>query len=249
VAERGWQRTLSQAAQIFCATAPHAAQMQEKFSRAQVKELPVIVEPPPGLELSSRRRRAGEGAGKPLSLLFVANLVPNKNPHVFVETLQRLRAAGWNATGTVLGDGPERASLETFCRQAGMELAVCFRGKVPNTEVYAALADADFLLSASNGEPYGRGIAEAMSVGTPAICHRSGGPADFIDDGKDGLLADALTAEAYAARLEAALSQPDAWNRLSAAALRKAQQWRTGIVLDMLEAQLQQMAEGSSKKT
>ena len=94
------------------------------------------------------------------------------------------------------------------------------------------------MVSTSVGEPYGRGIAEAMSVGTPAICHCSGGPADFIGDGHDGLLVDELTADAYAARLQATLSAPGSWNWLSASAGSKAQQWRTEAVLDTLESAL-----------
>ncbi len=94
--------------------------------------------------------------------------------------------------------------------------SVCFRGKVPNSEVYGYVREADFLVSTSLGEPYGRGIAEAMSVGTPAVCHRSGGPADFIDDGEDGLLVDELTAAAYAGRIGRRLAEPGAWGRLSA---------------------------------
>lgn len=240
-AERGWQRTLSQAALIVCATESHSALLRRQYLGPAVLTLPVIVEPPiPAVR--KERRQAG------IALLFVANLVSYKNPQVFVETIQCLRQSGINATGKVLGDGPERASLEAWCRQVGIESALCFQGKVPNTEVYAALAEADFLLSASYGEPYGRSIAEAMSVGTPALCHRSGGPADFIEDGRDGLLVDHLTAKAYAARLEAALSAPDAWNRLSANAARKARNWRAGVVLDRLEKSLYQAARSEGVK-
>ena len=229
---------------ILCATEPHAQEMAERYPQAKTVTLPVIVAPP--LSRLTDRRLA---PARPARLIFVANLVPNKNPLVFCETIKLLRQRGIPAEGIVLGDGPERPALEAYCAAQGIEAAVCFRGKVPNSEVYGSLADADFLVSASRGEPYGRSIAEAMSVGTPCLCHRSGGPADFIDDGQDGLLAGELTASAYADRLARVLSDSAEWAALSAKAMRKAQHWHSEVVLTGLESQLQEIVQSGRKKT
>lgn len=234
IAERGWQRTLSQAALIFCATSAHTEVVQRQHPGTTVRELPVIAEPPPGFKSQNRRGSIGPQE-RPVTLLFAAHLTASKNPQIFCETVRLLRLAGRNTRGVVLGDGPERPSLEAFCKTNHLAECIRFHGKVVHREVYKHLSEADFLVSTSCGEPYGRSIAEAMSVGTPAICHRSGGPADFIADGQDGLLVPELTAAAYAARLEAALSEPGRWDRLSANACQKARQWRTESVLDTLE--------------
>ena len=236
-AERGWQRTLRQAALIFCATDPHTEAVQAQYPEARVQTLPVIVTPPPSLDAALRH---GPARGGPVTLLFVANLVPNKNPTLFVELIARLRQDGLDAHGVLVGEGPERGRIEAVRTRLGIECAVRLLGKQANMDVFHWVGAADFLVSLSYGEPYGRGIAEAMSVGTPVLAHRSGGPADFIADGRDGLLADALTADAYAARLLAALSAPDLWPQLSAAALRKAQEWREDAVLTSLEEALRQ---------
>ena len=227
IAERGWDRTLRQAALILCATEPHAQAMAAQYPQARTVALPVIVAPP----VSGQPVRRPDPA-KPARLIFVANLVPSKNPLVFCETVQLLRERGIHAEGIVLGDGPERPALEAYCAAQGLGSAVCFRGKVPNSDVYGFLAEADFLVSASRGEPYGRSIAEAMSVGTPCLCHRSGGPADFIENGQDGLLADELTASAYADRLVPVLSDPAAWAALSAGRIAKSRRLaqRSGAV-------------------
>ena len=243
IAERGWEQTLSAASLIFCSTGPHTELVQQQHPAASVRELPVIVDPPPG---TKARAAHTDSDTKNVTLLFVANLVKYKNPMIFCETIQRLRAAGIDATGTLLGDGSERPVLEAYCAAQGLKNAVCFRGKVPNSAVYEALSEADFLVSTSVGEPYGRGIAEAMSVGTPAACHHSGGPADFICDGINGLLVDSLTADAYAARLQSAMSNPNAWNMLSGSARQKAEHWCTDVVLDALETQLYRTLSHSS---
>jgi glycosyltransferase involved in cell wall biosynthesis len=232
-ARRGWERTLRGAALVICATDRHAEDTRARSPGTAVMALPVIVEPPQGVAPRAPRTGA-EG----VTLLFVANLVPHKRPRVFCETLRRLRAGGVRARGVVLGDGPERPALEAWCAEAGLAPAICFRGKVPNGEVSRALTEADFLISTSCGEPYGRGIAEAMSAGVPAVCHRSGGPADFIDDGRDGLLVGDLTAESYAERIRHLFDAPGAWERLSGGARRKAEGWRGEAVLARLEEAL-----------
>ena len=241
--ERGWHRTLRAASLIFCATEPHTAVIQAQYPQAVVKTLPVIVTPPDGLGTASRR---GPEMGGPVTLLFVANLVPYKNPDVFIEMVALLRQGGVDAQGIILGDGPEREKLEADCARLGIDRAIYFVGKVPNAEVYRHVSEADFLVSVSYGEPYGRGIAEAMSVGTPVVCHRSGGPADYINDNKDGLLVETLTADAYAARIQAVLAEPRAWNHLSNNANRKAEQWRANVVLDEMEAQIRLILPNAS---
>ena len=242
--ERGWHRTLQAASLIFCATDPHTAAIQTQYPQAVVKTLPVIVTPPDGLGTASRR---GPEPGGPVTLLFVANLVPYKNPDVFIEMVTLLRQGGVDAQGIILGDGPERERLQADCARLGMDRAICFVGKVPNAEVYRRVSEADFLVSLSQGEPYGRGITEAMSVGTPAVCHRSGGPTDFIKDGEDGLLVDELTADAYATRIQSALRTPDNWGRLSVNATRKAEGWRSDVVLSRLEENLYAVVRDGKK--
>jgi len=231
IANHGWSSTVRKASLILCATSKHADSLSREYPKINVMDLPVIVQIPEDLPQPEMRPRQGE-----IKLLFIANLLSYKNPMIFCETVERLRSKGIAVSGTVLGDGPERARIENFSKSN--TLPIRFLGKVPNDEVYDHLKDADYLMSASMGEPYGRGIAEAMAVGIPCICHRSGGPADFITDCLDGLLVEYLCADSFAARLETAISKPDDWNILSANARLKAEHWKSETVLDRLEAQL-----------
>jgi glycosyltransferase involved in cell wall biosynthesis len=229
-AQRGWDRAVRKAALVICATESLSEKTRSQTDGV-VLTSPVIVEPPPNL-VSER------GPKGTLKLLFAANLYRNKNPLVFCETIHRLQKMGVPVAGEILGDGPERAAMEQWCQSNALGDAVRFLGRIPNSDVYQHLADADGLISTSFGEPYGRGIAEAMSVGAVPICHRSGGPADFISSGVDGLLVDRVDATDYANAIAATWNDPAAWQRLSAAALDKAGQWKTGIVVDQLESAL-----------
>jgi peptidoglycan/LPS O-acetylase OafA/YrhL len=230
LANRGWARTLRAASLVLCTTDALSEQTRGKTS-AKVSTLPVIVDPPANL-IANKPRPLSPPT---LKLLFVANLFRNKNPLIFCQTIYRLRQLGVDATGDILGDGPEREMMEKWCQENGIADAVRFLGRVSNLEVYRHLSEADGLISTSLGEPYGRSIAEAMSVSAVPICHRSGGPADIIIHGVDGLLVDRLDGNDYGDAIFEIWSESGAWQRLSSAALAKSQQWKPAAVIDRLE--------------
>jgi glycosyltransferase involved in cell wall biosynthesis len=240
IAEKGWRKSIERASLVFCATAKHAAGVNAEQRRDVAVDLPVIVDPPP----EYRRRRVRQ-PDSTIKLLFVANLHVNKRASVFCETVKSLHDRGIKATGLILGDGPERAGLEAWCQTAGLASAVRFAGRVANNEVYRHMAEADLLVSTSVGEPYGRSIAEAMSVGTPAMCHRSGGPADFIDSGRDGVLIEHLDPDCYAQGICDVCLDPPQRARLSENAYSKAAKWTSEVVLGRLEEALRGVVEAS----
>jgi len=249
LANRGWKRALRRASLIICATRPHAAAVRAEVPGVPVVDLPVIVDPPAPRD-PRPRPAAATGRGRPLTLAFVGNLVANKRADVFVETVRLLRTAGFDARGLVAGDGPERPALTAACRAAGVADAVTFLGRVPNDQVFDVVRTADVFVSTSLGEPYGRAIAEAMAAGTPCACHASGGPADFVRDGVDGLLVPAVTAAAYAAAIAGAATADGgaALGRMSAAAARAAEAWRPGPVLDALQGHLAEVVARARRR-
>ncbi len=129
--------------------------------------------------------------------------------------------------GTLIGEGPERAAIEGQISASGLNQCISLLGQVSNAEVFNHLRSAHLLVSTSVGEPYGRSIAEAMAVGTPAVCHRSGGPAEFVTHEKDGLLVGETTAAAYASAILPVVASPAGWEFLAEGAVRKAADWRS----------------------
>ncbi len=239
LARRGWMQTLHQASLVLCATDALADQVR-RLTNGRVATLPVIVDPPPGL---AAPRSIRKNAPK---FVFVANLVANKRPLAFCRTIECLRLRGVRATGTIIGEGSQRLMLQQWCRSHDLDNAVKFLGQVPNDQIYRQMSLSDGLISTSFGEPYGRSIVEAMSVGVVPICHRSGGPADFISSGVDGILADELEPEAYANTIISHLNRRGHWRNISKGALEKAAQWRPQVVIDRLERELQNLI-GNSK--
>ncbi|WP_016951922.1 glycosyltransferase family 4 protein [Anabaena sp. PCC 7108] len=240
LAEQGWHRTLQAASLIICATSKHAESIQNQFPQAKVLCLPVIVDPPIS-DLPSIREITDKSL--PFHLLFVANLLPNKNPLIFCQAVKLLRDHGINVKATLLGDGSERSNIEAFRTSEKLEDTIYLQGKVPNNEVYNYLQNADLLISTSLGEPYGRSIVEAMSMGTPCICHDSGGPAEIIENEVDGLLVKELTSKAFADAIAQIYTNRQTWQYLSKNAINKARNWRSEVVLTCLENTLLELSQ------
>jgi len=86
----------------------------------------------------------------------------------------------------LVGDGPERYSLEELCRELNLGDRVIFLGKVRDTRQVLELADL-FLLP-SDTESFGLAALEAMAVGVPVISSNTGGIPEVNVHGVTGFL-------------------------------------------------------------
>jgi glycosyltransferase involved in cell wall biosynthesis len=78
-------------------------------------------------------------------------------------------------------------------------------------------AGPDVLVHTAELEPFGLVVAEALARAVPAIVPRTGGPAEIVRDGVDGLLVDAEDPRALAAAIVALLADGDLRRRMGAA--------------------------------
>lgn len=111
---------------------------------------------------------------RPTSLLIVSRLEPIKGIDIALEAIALVEES---VTLRVLGDGsPEnRAFLEDFSRELGLENRVHWLGAVEPDYVADHFRDADILIVPSRFEAFGNVIVEAMAAGTPVIASDVGG--------------------------------------------------------------------------
>ncbi len=118
--------------------------------------------------------------------------------------------------GDSYGLSPEyAASLSSLVDELGLAGAVTMTGEVPDAGPYVERMDA--LVNASDPEPFGIVLLEAMARGVPVLAVDSGGPGDFIDDGQTGVLARSGDPRDLADALEPLLRSPELRARLGAA--------------------------------
>lgn len=106
----------------------------------------------------------------------------------------------------IVGEGPDRALLETQVAEAGLADRVHFLGSVnPAREL---LAQASIVASASLEEPCALAILEARVAGCAVITTAVGGFPEMLDHGRSGRLVPPRAPEALAAGLREMLSDP-----------------------------------------
>jgi glycosyltransferase involved in cell wall biosynthesis len=131
--------------------------------------------------------------------VVVGRLVAQKRVHLAIEAMALLHARGVAIPLTVVGDGPERRTLEQLAQDRGLVSAVRFTGAFSPDRIPSVLATADLMLFPARGEGFGLVAAEAYLAGVPVVaCRDGGGVLDIVPEAGAGRRV-APTAEALAA--------------------------------------------------
>lgn len=127
-------------------------------------------------------------------LLSVGRLIPRKGIDLALRAVASLKAEFPRLYYLILGDGPERSSLEALSRELHIESQTHFLGAVSDTDkhLYYALCDALILptrtLNGLEWEGFGIVFLEAALACKPSIAGKGGGVAEAVADGKTGLV-------------------------------------------------------------
>ncbi|MEM8756813.1 MAG: glycosyltransferase family 4 protein [Planctomycetota bacterium] len=177
-----------------------------------------------GIDPERFARRRAHTAKLPIRCVFLGRLVPYKGCDMLLEAIAPLARSG-SVELTVIGDGPERARLETMARDLEAGEAVRFVGHVPHTEVQDHLQRADLLTFPSIREFGGAVIVEAMAVGVVPMAVAYAGPAELMTEASAfpvPIGGRASIVSAMRARLEEVVADPSSIDARSAVAVDRA---------------------------
>ena len=118
-----------------------------------------------------------------LQIVSVGRLITSKFNLLMFETLVDFKAR-WKCpfAVTIIGDGPERARLETLCDNLGLS-EVTFVGKKPSNVVYDTLCASDIYFSTTMKEAGTWAFFEAIATRLPVVCLKVNGPDMIVGDG------------------------------------------------------------------
>ena len=151
-------------------------------------------------ETAAEIRRLYGAVHMPL-LLTVSRMASEKNVSFLLESLARVKALYRKPFRMLMiGDGPDKKSLEERSRMLGLQEDIVFTGTIPNERIAAYFKAADGFLFASKTETQGIVVLEAFAGATPVIAVKASGVEDLVDDGVNGILTGEDTEE-YAARV------------------------------------------------
>ena len=124
----------------------------------------------------------------PFNLLCVGRLSPEKGHAGLITVVAELRDQGRPVHLTLVGDGPEQASLGALVRSLAIEPHVTFLGRLGEQATLSCVARADALVLASFMEGLPVVLIEAMALGVPVIASRVAGIPELVEDRATGLL-------------------------------------------------------------
>ena len=146
------------------------------------------------------RRRIGVGEDTIL-IGWLGSLSPGRGAEAFLHALAQALRLVPEAVGVVIGSGPLDATCRGLAAQLGIARRVVFVGAVDHERTPDLLVDLDIAVAC-----YPRRkdfyfspmkVAEYLACGLPVVCGRTGGPAEMVADGINGLLVEPDDAGAW----------------------------------------------------
>lgn len=132
-------------------------------------------------------------------VLFIGRLVHEKGTHILVQAMRLVLARFPNAQLLIAGRGPMQQSLQEQSSDLGDH--VYFLGFVDPPQRERLLRLAAVTVVPSLYEPFGLVALEAMQVGCPVVVSDTGGLAEIVTHGVDGLTAITGHAESLAEQI------------------------------------------------
>lgn len=122
-----------------------------------------------------------------ITFAFVGRLVSTKGVGVLLEAAAHLKTEGREFRVLIIGEGPERARLESKSRELQLESVVRFTGALTEKALDEALDGvAAVVLPSLGGEVFGLAAAENMARGRPVVVSGLGSLSEVV--GEAGLV-------------------------------------------------------------
>ena len=198
--------------------------------RAERDSVSIAVIPHLGVKVPNHPEHADHEG---MALGFVGRLVHRKGLDTLLEALTRHRELAW--TLTVVGDGPERETLEALASARRLAARVRWAGALSAVDVARTWPTLDVLIQPSRStdewsEPTAHTLAEAMANEVAVIGTASGATAEVIGDA--GLVVPPDDPDALA-RAIGGVADPEArWSYVEAARARALAQFSDEAVAE-----------------
>ncbi len=202
------------AARFVCCIGSYARSQVMKVSASdqwkKIEVVPLGVDP---VKFAPERRPATV----PFEILCIARLASAKGHHILLSAVKRLIEEHRAVRLRLLGDGPERSSLERRIAEEGLTGHVILEGAVNQDRIPGFLKNTDVFALASFAEGVPVSLMEAMASEIPCVSTLITGIPELIRDEIDGLLVSPSDEEALADALRRLMDEPELRRRLGRA--------------------------------
>src|SRR6185369_14733494 len=185
----------------------------------------------------------GEVRDDSFTLITVSRIVPNKAIDLVLKALQIINRNEIPFRYIVVGEGPERESLQQLSANLGLQNKITFTGYISDEDKWRLLQASDLYVMPSRVRPedqhegFGIAFLEAAACGIPSVGTNAGGIPDAVLDGETGMLVEPDSPEALAQTLTFLYRNPAVRMRMGMAARERA---RTQFSPSIVAAQFHQ---------
>lgn len=134
------------------------------------------------------RLAAGQDGRSGLNLLAVGRLHPVKDYAFLIRACAQLAAMGVNFDCSIVGEGPERHSLENLIVECGLSQSVTLLGHIDRVKIGQLYDSADVVVLTSRSEGIPLVLMEAMAHGKIVLAPAITGIPELVIPGKTGFL-------------------------------------------------------------
>lgn len=186
---------------------------------------------------------------RPLSIVFIGRVSPEKGCHTLIEAFQELSASHEGVTLTMVGPigalpvghivaiarderirnlqrfyDPPKSYVAQILERVSSQYRdrLTFTGNLSRGDVAKVIRNADVVINPSLSETFGMSLVEAMASGVPVVATRVGGMPEIVEDGETGYLVPPEHPAALARAIGDLLSDPAKRRRMGVAGRRRA---------------------------
>lgn len=166
-------------------------------------------------------------------LIYLAELLPNKNQTFLMRVLKRVMQTDTNVYLVLAGFDHSHGAFERYAEEIGVEDHVRFLGW--REDVGNLYSMADICTATSIREGFGLNLVEAMACGIPVVASRNRGHETIIRDGENGYMIDQTDEKGFAEHVLRLINDSGLRNQLIAAGKAEVYQYSCDAVLAQIE--------------
>jgi phosphatidylinositol alpha-1,6-mannosyltransferase len=179
----------------------------------------------------------------PLRLLCVGRLIERKGQRYLIEAVKRLTDSGVDVTLDLVGTGDTLTANQAQAQALGVADRVRFVGYVPREQMPAHYASAQVFVLPSYNEGMSVATLEAMAAGLPVVVTRTGGTAELVEEGVNGLTFERADVETLADHLRRLATNRALTRRMGSASRARAEHFSWDKAADLYLRLFGQMAD------
>ena len=122
------------------------------------------------------------------TVLYIGRVDPEKNVEMVIEAFEECQKEIPETQLVIVGDGVDKARLQTLVKRLGIAKSVKFLGRVVGPELYDLYRVGWLFATASEIETQGIVLIEAAASGLPLVAVNAGAVAEVCRDGVNGEL-------------------------------------------------------------